>query len=258
MSFTDLIDLALAVGRAGEPSRFHTDHLATRLGAADGVRAAVGLHVSAGIADYVADLEDAEVLIVRTGPNTVAEVDPGRLARIEQPGLWDDGRHRVMLPAVLSPRPADVAAAIAHAAILRAADAAGAAAAALDATVEHVTTREQFGAALGTLQVVQHRCADMLIDVTIAADAVTEAGAAVDRGAQGSDLQLLAAMVQATAIERCRRVTAAAHQLAGGQGILADAPFHRWFRRAKVAEAEFGSVRSWREMIAASVLDSRR
>ena len=256
MSFVDLVHQAIAVGRAAQPSRLHTDHLAAALGVATGIRAAVGLHVDDGIADFVAHLDDAEVLVVRTGPDSVAEIEAHGLARFDQPGLWDDGRHRVMLPGALQSRPADVAAAVARAAILRAADAVGAASAALDAAVEHVTTREQFGAPLGALQAVQHRCADMLSDVTIANDAVLDSAARVDGGAAGMELQLGAAFAQATAIERCRRVTAAAHQLAGGQGILADAPYHRWYRRAKVAEAEFGSVRSWRALIAASVLDS--
>jgi len=124
----------------------------------------------------------------------------------------------------------------------------------LDATVAHVTGRHQFGAPLGALQVVQHRCADMLIDVTIALDVVTDAAAQVDAGLSADDVALLAATVQATAVERCRRVTAAAHQLAGGQGILADAPFHRWYRRSKVAESEFGNTRAWHQQIAHRIL----
>ena len=104
------------------------------------------------------------------------------------------------------------------------------------------------------LQVVQHRCAEMLIDVTLASDAVFDAAATIDRGADDCQVVVAAAYAQATAIERCRRVTAAAHQLAGGHGIHADAPFHRWYRRAKAAEPELGDVRSHRETIATALL----
>ena len=67
--------------------------------------------------------------------------------------------------------------------------------------------------------------------------------------------QLAASYCKAAVIERCRRVTASAHQLAGGQGILADTPFHRWFRRVKTAEPVLGTNRHHRARIAASLLD---
>jgi alkylation response protein AidB-like acyl-CoA dehydrogenase len=65
-----------------------------------------------------------------------------------------------------------------------------------------------------------------------------------------------ASSAKAIAVERCRRVTAAAHQLAGGQGIYADRPFHRWYRRVKVAEPVLGDTRHHRAVVAAAVLDS--
>ncbi len=150
----------------------------------------------------------------------------------------------------------DVDGAVARAAVVLAADAVGAAEAALDAAVAHVRDRQQWGAPLGTLQAVQHRAADMLIDVTLAADAVLDAAGIADRpDSTGAETRLAAAYAKATAVERCRKVTASAHQLAGGQGIRADRPFHRWYRRVKAAEPALGDARRHRAAIAAALLD---
>lgn len=263
--FRDLVEEAIAAGRAAVPTRLHTDRLAEWLGAPAGRRAAVGLDVTATpaalVVDFVPDVADAEVLVVRTGVDTVAAVPPDGAQCVAQPGLWDDGRHRVVVPTGDGWGPTDewrcdIEAAVARATILRVADAAGAASAALDAAVAHVSTREQFGAPLGTLQAVQHRLADMAIDVTIALGAVHDAAEELDAGADGDALTICAAYTKVIAVERCRRVTAGAHQLAGGQGILEEAPFHRWFRRAKVAEASFGTVHEHRAVLAAHVLDT--
>jgi len=144
--------------------------------------------------------------------------------------------------------------AIARALITLCGEAVGAARAALDHTVEHVTTREQWSAPIGTFQAVQHRCADMLIDVTTARDAVYDAAGAVDRG---EDAQLAASRAKAFAIDACRRVTAAAHQLNGGEGIYADQPVHLWYRRVKAIEPMYGSPDFHRARVAAALLGSR-
>jgi alkylation response protein AidB-like acyl-CoA dehydrogenase len=151
---------------------------------------------------------------------------------------------------------APVAAARARAAVVLAADALGAAEAALEAAVAHVSTREQHGRPLGELQVVRHRCADMAIQVRLAADAVLDAAGIADRDEPEEVVRLAAAHAKA-AVPRCISVTAAAHQLSGGQGLLADAPFHRWYRRAKAAEPVLGSTRSRRAEIARSALAAR-
>ena len=213
-----------------------------------------------GLCDFVAHAQVADRVLVAVEGGRVVEVDArgdGVLVEV-QATIGDDGRGRVTLDRapVLSAWTCDVEGAVARAAIVLAADAVGAAEAALDAAVAHVKQRRQWGAPLGTLQAVQHRAADMLIDVTLAADAVLDAAGIADRATTTErDVRLAAAYAKATAVERCRRVTAAAHQLAGGQGILADAPFHRWYRRVKAAEPVLGDNRHHRAVIAASLLD---
>jgi alkylation response protein AidB-like acyl-CoA dehydrogenase len=222
-----------------------------------------GLAVVSGVCDFVAHGAVAEKVLVVVGEDRVVEVDVrGDGVEVQaQVTIGGDDRGRVTLDRapVVAGWTCDVAGARARAAVVLAADAVGAAEGALDAAVAHVKERRQWGAPLGTLQAVQHRAADMLIDVTLAADAVLDAAGIADRagnteGTEG-EVRLAAAYAKATAIERCRRVTAAAHQLAGGQGILADRPFHRWYRRVKAAEPELGDARRHRSTIAAALLD---
>jgi len=131
-------------------------------------------------------------------------------------------------------------------------DMVGAADAALEHTVERVAGRQQWGVPIGSFQAVQHRCADMLIDVTLGRDAVLDAASAIDRG---EDSRLHAALTKSLCAEACRRVSASAHQLNGGQGIYADRPLHVWFRRIKSMAPMLGDARWHREIIAAHVLD---
>jgi alkylation response protein AidB-like acyl-CoA dehydrogenase len=142
--------------------------------------------------------------------------------------------------------------AVARSLVVLGADAVGAATAALDFTVARVTTRMQWGRPIGSFQAVQHRAADMLIDVVTARDAVYDAAGRVDRGGSaaraGSD-------VKAFVIDAARRVSAAAHQLNGGEGIHADVPVHLWYRRIKATEPVFGSPTYHRARVAARVLD---
>jgi alkylation response protein AidB-like acyl-CoA dehydrogenase len=268
---TDLAVVARELGRAAVPSTFHTEVLARLLGWRSPGLAAVALDVPpasgeagdgalTGVADFVPHAAEAASLLVPVAPGRVAEVDlkgPG-VAITPQRTIADDARCRVELSQapVVREWASDVEGAVARAAVVLAADAVGAAEAALDAAVAHVRERRQWGAPLGTLQAVQHRGADMLIDVTLAADAVLDAAGIADRGAPEREVRLAASHAKATAVERCRRVTASAHQLAGGQGILADRPFHRWFRRVKAAEPALGDLRHHRAVVAAALLDA--
>ncbi len=260
-SLTDLVVVARELGRAARPSTFHTEVLARLLGWQGPGLAAVALDVADGVARFVAHGAEADTLLVRSGAGHVVEIDLRGTGPVVRPiaTIGDDGRCDVTLgsAATLAVLDCDIEGAVARAAIVLSADAVGAAGAALDAAVAHVITRHQWGAPLATLQAVQHRCANMLLDVTMASDAVFDAAGVADRGADEDQVRLAAAYANATAIERCRRATASAHQLAGGHGIDADAPFHRWYRRVKAAEPVLGDARQHRDAIAAALLDDQ-
>ena len=241
MTLRELVAEARLVGRAAEPSTFHTRTLASLLGWAGEGLAATVLDPA-----LVRDAQHADVLLVPVDGG-IAEVRASSVIIDPVPTLdgdWASVTLGSLPPGSLS---CDVHAAVAAATIALCADALGAAEAALDAAASHVKQRVQYGKPLASLQVVRHRCADMLIDVYVAESAISAA-------AEAGDLIAAASWCKAAAIERCRRVTASAHQLAGGQGILADAPFHRWYRRVKMAEPVLGTNRAHRARVAASLL----
>jgi alkylation response protein AidB-like acyl-CoA dehydrogenase len=109
----------------------------------------------------------------------------------------------------------------------------------------------QFNAPIGSLQAVQHRLADAYIDVVTAQDSVYDAAGLIDRE-EGA--RAVAAQAKAFCAGACRRVTASAHQMCGGEGIYADEPLHRWHRRVAALVPVLGSVRYLRAIVAASIL----
>ncbi|WP_411084913.1 acyl-CoA dehydrogenase family protein [Streptomyces sp. 061-3] len=123
------------------------------------------------------------------------------------------------------------------AAAVLAAEAAGAAASALDRTVAYVKAREQFGRAIGSFQAVKHRLADLYVRVQAARSAAYYA--AWDPAAGGLAL--------AQALETLRITTAEAVQLHGGIGFTWEHEAHLYFKRAAADELLFGPVHRLRD-----------
>lgn len=254
------VDAASANGREAGPWTFHTEVLLDLLGWDGCSRAtATGEHDD-GRALVVPGARSNDVLLVGVGPATVAEVDLHHAAVevIARPTLVDasTGEVRFGPDAVRRTWSLDVERAHATAAIVMAADAAGAAGAALDAALAHVREREQYGAPLATLQAVQHRAADMAIDVRLATDAVLDAAGVIDRD-EPDELVLLVAAHAKLGVARSQRVTASAHQLAGGQGVLESSSFHRWHRRTIAAGVLLGDQRHHRHVVGRAALAGR-
>ncbi|MEE1771815.1 acyl-CoA/acyl-ACP dehydrogenase [Streptomyces sp. JV185] len=124
------------------------------------------------------------------------------------------------------------------AAALLAAQAVGAAASALERTVEYVGAREQFGRAIGSFQAVKHRLADLYVQVQAARSAAYYA-AWDPAGAGGIAL--------AQALEALRATTAEAVQLHGGLGFTWEHEAHLYFKRAAADELLFGPVHRLRD-----------
>ena len=140
---------------------------------------------------------------------------------------------------------------VATARVVIAAEMVGAAAAALSHACEWARTRVQFHAPIGSLQAVQQRLADAYIDVVTARDAVYDAAGIIDRGKVAT---AAAAGAKAYCSEACRRVTATAHQVGGGEGIYADQPLHAWHRRVQGLVPLMGGVQTLRAVVAQAVL----
>ncbi len=104
---------------------------------------------------------------------------------------------------------------------------AGLADAALELALAHVGSREQFGAPLGALPVVQGRLAEAALE--------RDALALVAWEAAGAPPGLPRASL-AWAGSACREVTAQAVQVHGGIGFALEGGVHRHYRRAKAAQ----------------------
>ena len=104
---------------------------------------------------------------------------------------------------------------------------------ALDAALEHVTARRQFGAPLADTQLVQAHLADMLVDLDAARLLVLRAALAADRG---QPVTVPAAEAKLFATEAAQRVVDRAVQLLGGRGV----------RQGEVVEALYRAVRPLR------------
>ena len=98
--------------------------------------------------------------------------------------------------------------------LLAAAEGVGAMQGALDLTVDYTRQRQQFGQPLSAFQALQHRMADMLIQVELARSLVTAACDAVDGNSDQALTLSLAA--KAKVDSAARRVTQEAIQMHGG------------------------------------------
>ena len=126
-----------------------------------------------------------------------------------------------------------------------AAELGGMSAALLALAVGRVSTRQAYGAPIGTLQAVQQRVADIYLDTVTAHDAAVDAANAVS----ASD-SVAAAGAKLSAAAAALRVAAGAHQVCGGWGHLADSGLHTYTRAIKAAEGQLGTPFALREIIA--------
>lgn len=125
----------------------------------------------------------------------------------------------------------------------------GTAQAVFDMTIDYLRTREQFGRPIGAFQALQHRAAHMLVSLELSRAAVEAALAAVDAG--DADLPALAALAKAGAAETLNLVSNEAIQLHGGIGMTDEHDAGLFLKRARVAEALYGSASALRRRFAA-------
>ena len=128
-----------------------------------------------------------------------------------------------------------------RACVLLCAEAAGAMDTAVKLTVDYIKNREQFGQAIGSFQVLQHRAVEMLGAKDFSRALTYRAAGAID---------------QSNASERMRAVSAAkvemgrsgkligqeGIQLHGGMGMTDDMPIGHFFKRLTMIDAIFGNV----------------
>jgi alkylation response protein AidB-like acyl-CoA dehydrogenase len=121
----------------------------------------------------------------------------------------------------------------------------------LEMTVDYAKVRVQFGRPIGSFQAVQHKCANMMIDVESAKSASYYASWAVSN--EVNEAPLAAALAKAAASDAFRRVSAEGIQLHGGIGFTWDHDMHLYFKRAKSSEFTFGDANWNRELVAQGI-----
>ena len=115
----------------------------------------------------------------------------------------------------------------------------GGSAHALDAVLDHVSQRTQFGRAIGSFQAVKHRLADLLVEVEGARSASAYASACL--AAKAPELPLAASAAAVACTGAYRLATTEYVQLHGGIGFTWEHPAHLYLRRARADEALFGT-----------------
>lgn len=108
-------------------------------------------------------------------------------------------------------------------------------------TVEYARTRKQFGATIGSFQVLQHRMVDMFMAVE---QSVSMACLAAIRCAEGDALERAKACSAAkTQIGRAGRfVGQNAIQIHGGMGMTEELAVGHYFKRLTIIDSQYGSA----------------
>ena len=136
-----------------------------------------------------------------------------------------------------------------------AAQAVGIARAAFEAARDYALERKQFGKRLAEFQAIQHKLADMSMEIDAARLLVLRAAWLKQEGLphaeEGAKAKLFASEV-------ARRQTAEAIQVFGGYGYTKEYPVERYYRDAKITEIYEGTSEIQRLVIARSILGLRR
>jgi len=117
----------------------------------------------------------------------------------------------------------------------------------LDMTVSYAKERVQFDRPIGSFQAIQHKCANMLTDVTGIRIITYMAAWKLSKGLPAA---MEVSMAKAWCNEAYRRVCAEGHQIHGGVGLIRVHDMQLYYRRAKVAELAMGDANFHREKLA--------
>jgi alkylation response protein AidB-like acyl-CoA dehydrogenase len=123
----------------------------------------------------------------------------------------------------------------------------GTATAAFEITLDYIKTRTQFGQVIGTFQALQHRAAKLFTDLETTRSCVEAVLEAADAGA---DTRLLASLAKAKATEVLHLASNEMVQMHGGIGMTDAHDAGLYMKRARVAEALFGSASFHRDRYA--------
>jgi acyl-CoA dehydrogenase len=120
----------------------------------------------------------------------------------------------------------------------------------LQLSIEHATSRSQFGRPLAKFQAIQHLIADIAAEAALGR-AATEAAlaAAVTSQWSASNLDFLVAVARSCTGHAASVVVRNAHQVHGAMGTTREHRLHEFTRAALAWRSEFGTVRYWDDQV---------
>src|SRR3954454_7109064 len=124
----------------------------------------------------------------------------------------------------------------------------GAARLCLHTTVAYLNTREQFGRPIGSFQALQHRAADLVVELEAATSTAHYAAWAAD--GSPDELAVVAPLALALCAEAAWHVAADTIQMHGGIGFTWEHEAHRYFKRLTTTRAMLGGAHVQRRLVA--------
>lgn len=126
----------------------------------------------------------------------------------------------------------------------------------VEAATEHLRTREQFGAPIGTFQALQHNAAMLLVNTELASaaawDAVRAAGESVEQHAMAASGAALMAVIG------CPDLVLDTLTMFGAIGFTWEHDLHLYWRRATSLAGSIGTRSSWARRLGAATTTQTR
>ena len=252
-SMADMCDIARLVARHAVALPFVDTALAVALLSASGIEAPGDRIAIADPRDPKAALahgaQSQAMLVCDPGKLRLLALDPKALAIVM--GGEDGAATLASLPGTviaeaLAPNWLTEEVFRALAALMRAAQMAGAMQAVLEVTLGYTSEREQFGRPLSRFQAIQHHLSDIACEAAASAAAVDLATDALRADPMcGPQVWQDIAIAKIRCGEAAGRVAAAAHQAHGAMGFTREYSLGRYTRRLWQWQDEFGSEAEW-------------
>ncbi|WP_293900214.1 acyl-CoA dehydrogenase family protein [Phenylobacterium sp.] len=236
-------DAIVAFAHEEPGSRWDLAHVETRATAM-----ATGWSLT-GVKAVVANAEAADRILVSA--RTAGEADDPKGVSVRGYRLIDGGRAAEVIPDGVA-LPADalvgardgafpvIEAAVGFGVLALCAEALGAMETLKSTTLDYLRTRVQFGTPIGTNQALQHRMANLLIDIEQARSAVIYAAAAMGRDRTERERTLAAAKYTIGATGA--KVAEEAIQFHGGIGMTEELPATQFARRLMMIDHQLGDT----------------
>ncbi|MCB4822351.1 acyl-CoA dehydrogenase family protein [Roseicella aerolata] len=109
-------------------------------------------------------------------------------------------------------------------------------------TLDYLKQRQQFGRIIGTFQALQHRAADLKMQVALTRASIEAAAATLDAGAKGDARKAAVSRAKARTAEASLLVQRQCIQLHGGIGYTDEYDVGLYLRKAMVMANQYGSA----------------